>query len=114
LQLIANTKPAWKVPPKLEIYRALAATPSYGLANLIIVDNGQLSTTAPIRHTEKARIKIGKKMPRGVGIAEKVYIHVQKEMGMWKVYGVYLEDGLACFLWEQEEPPNFIPAKLAY
>lgn len=114
MQTIANSSPLWKKPPRLEIYRSTAATPSYSLATLALVKNGGKIHSTPIRYTEKALNKIAKKMPRGIGAAERAYIYVEKAVGVWKVYAVYLDGDVGHFLWRQIDPPGFIPKSLTY
>lgn len=90
------------------MYRALKPQDSKSMSGTVIVSTDKGDGYAFIRYDHTARERIAQKMPRGIGQAEPVYIHVVHEIDTYAVYCVYYETRETVLLWRQTSLPLWV------
>ncbi len=78
------------------------------LSALVLVWEGDLSYTSPIRFSDDLIQFIGQKLPRGVADYDPVYLTVSKVPKGWLVQASYMVDDLTVDLWLAKERPTWL------
>lgn len=79
-----------------------------GLSGVVAVTYNGGRNYAYIRFEKPFYTWLAKKMPKGVGMAHPVFLHVIQFANTWKVFARYLKDSGRVLLFEVEGQPSWV------
>ena len=95
-------------PPELGIRHAKNPESHDRLSGTVLIHDGFGVGYSYISFGDKFLEYVGRAMDRGVGPAEKAYIHVVQEFELWAVHCCYVNDEEVALLWRQQDCPHWI------